>query len=74
MNTSAAVGQPIEFVQRLREEAHTPIEPVTASEVKKETQIIAIYGKGGIGKSFTLANLSSSCSVCAKKPTPRSSR
>jgi len=58
MNTPAAVGQPIQFVQRLREEAHTPIEPVTASEVKKETQIIAIYGKGGIGKSFTLANLS----------------
>ncbi len=26
--------------------------------VTKETQIIAIYGKGGIGKSFTLANLS----------------
>jgi chlorophyllide a reductase subunit X len=25
---------------------------------KKDTQIIAIYGKGGIGKSFTLANLS----------------
>ncbi|WP_348755463.1 AAA family ATPase, partial [uncultured Aquincola sp.] len=25
---------------------------------KPETQIIAIYGKGGIGKSFTLANLS----------------
>jgi 3,8-divinyl chlorophyllide a/chlorophyllide a reductase subunit X len=25
---------------------------------QKETQIIAIYGKGGIGKSFTLANLS----------------
>ncbi len=25
---------------------------------KKETQIIAIYGKGGIGKSFALANLS----------------
>ena len=25
---------------------------------KKTTQIIAIYGKGGIGKSFTLANLS----------------
>ena len=24
----------------------------------KQTQIIAIYGKGGIGKSFTLANLS----------------
>lgn len=27
-------------------------------EPAKETQIIAIYGKGGIGKSFTLANLS----------------
>jgi len=26
--------------------------------VAKQTQIIAIYGKGGIGKSFTLANLS----------------
>ncbi|MEM7694449.1 MAG: chlorophyllide a reductase iron protein subunit X [Pseudomonadota bacterium] len=25
---------------------------------KRETQIIAIYGKGGIGKSFTLSNLS----------------
>jgi chlorophyllide a reductase subunit X len=30
---------------------------VGASSTKK-TQIIAIYGKGGIGKSFTLANLS----------------
>ncbi|MDJ0654149.1 MAG: chlorophyllide a reductase iron protein subunit X [Xanthomonadales bacterium] len=26
--------------------------------VEQETQVIAIYGKGGIGKSFTLANLS----------------
>ena len=33
--------------------------PNSANKVKKkETQIIAIYGKGGIGKSFTLANLS----------------
>jgi chlorophyllide a reductase subunit X len=29
-----------------------------AAEPTKKTQIIAIYGKGGIGKSFTLANLS----------------
>jgi chlorophyllide a reductase subunit X len=29
-----------------------------ASSPARETQIIAIYGKGGIGKSFTLANLS----------------
>jgi chlorophyllide a reductase subunit X len=31
---------------------------VHTGPVTKETQIIAIYGKGGIGKSFTLANLS----------------
>ena len=35
------------------EAAIEPDAPVT-SEVTKETQIIAIYGKGGIGKSFTL--------------------
>ncbi|HQT68327.1 MAG TPA: chlorophyllide a reductase iron protein subunit X [Acetobacteraceae bacterium] len=30
----------------------------TSVKPPKKTQIIAIYGKGGIGKSFTLANLS----------------
>ncbi|MCG6939957.1 MAG: chlorophyllide a reductase iron protein subunit X [Thiohalocapsa sp.] len=35
-----------------------PEQPVPVSESAKDTQIIAIYGKGGIGKSFTLANLS----------------
>ncbi|NPU69208.1 chlorophyllide a reductase iron protein subunit X [Bradyrhizobium sp. 83012] len=39
------------------EAAIEPDAPVTAA-TKKTTQIIAIYGKGGIGKSFTLANLS----------------
>jgi chlorophyllide a reductase subunit X len=39
------------------EAAIEPDAPVT-TEITKETQIIAIYGKGGIGKSFTLANLS----------------
>jgi chlorophyllide a reductase subunit X len=38
------------------------IQPDISSEssapTNKKTQIIAIYGKGGIGKSFTLANLS----------------
>ena len=64
MNTTQTPGataqsvQPVQFVQRLREEASTPDDPVHTGEVKKETQIIAIYGKGGIGKSFTLANLS----------------
>jgi chlorophyllide a reductase subunit X len=32
--------------------------PVESSSAAPKTQIIAIYGKGGIGKSFTLANLS----------------
>ena len=31
---------------------------ISAPSPTKKTQIIAIYGKGGIGKSFTLANLS----------------
>ena len=31
---------------------------VQAAQPVRQTQIVAIYGKGGIGKSFTLANLS----------------
>ena len=45
--------------RRLRDEA--AVEPsleVPQGEPTSKTQIIAIYGKGGIGKSFTLANLS----------------
>jgi chlorophyllide a reductase subunit X len=42
----------------LRAEAAIEPEPVATGRPTKETQIIAIYGKGGIGKSFTLANLS----------------
>src|SRR6476469_9016673 len=42
----------------LREEASYEPDPAPTGPVTKETQIIAIYGKGGIGKSFTLANLS----------------
>ncbi|MBK8240303.1 MAG: chlorophyllide a reductase iron protein subunit X [Deltaproteobacteria bacterium] len=34
------------------------LEELIPTVVTKSTQIIAIYGKGGIGKSFTLANLS----------------
>ena len=41
----------------LRAEAAIEPDPVP-THATKETQIIAIYGKGGIGKSFTLANLS----------------
>jgi chlorophyllide a reductase subunit X len=43
---------------RLRAEAAIEPDPVVTEAPTKQTQIIAIYGKGGIGKSFTLANLS----------------
>ncbi len=43
---------------RLRAEAAVEPDPVSTAPATKTTQIIAIYGKGGIGKSFTLANLS----------------
>ena len=42
----------------LRAEASIEPDAVHTAPPKKETQVIAIYGKGGIGKSFTLANLS----------------
>jgi 3,8-divinyl chlorophyllide a/chlorophyllide a reductase subunit X len=48
-----------DFDARLREEANEePTLEIPQGEPTKKTQIIAIYGKGGIGKSFTLANLS----------------
>ena len=47
----------IQFTQLKKEAAIEP-DQVHTGAIKKETQIIAIYGKGGIGKSFTLANLS----------------
>jgi chlorophyllide a reductase subunit X len=48
----------ISSTEHLRAEAAIEPDPVATGEVTKATQIIAIYGKGGIGKSFTLANLS----------------
>jgi chlorophyllide a reductase subunit X len=42
----------------LLDEAAIEPDPVPTGEVTKETQIIAIYGKGGSGKSFALSNLS----------------
>ncbi len=47
-----------DYVQNLRDEAAIEPDPIPVVEATRETQIIAIYGKGGIGKSFTLANLS----------------
>jgi len=47
-----------EMTEQLRQEAAVEPDVAPSGEVTRETQIIAIYGKGGIGKSFTLANLS----------------
>jgi chlorophyllide a reductase subunit X len=61
MSTSTIpASAPIKFIMKdqLRAEAAIEPSPVATGPVTKETQIIAIYGKGGIGKSFTLANLS----------------
>ena len=55
-------GAALKSAEALQSEAlraEAAIEPdAVSTKVTKETQIIAIYGKGGIGKSFTLANLS----------------
>ncbi len=58
--TSSATAMAIDQirVRDLRSEAAEEPPPVAVGEVKSATQVIAIYGKGGIGKSFTLANLS----------------
>lgn len=47
-----------DYDRTLRDEAAAPSLEVPQGEPTSKTQIIAIYGKGGIGKSFTLANLS----------------
>jgi chlorophyllide a reductase subunit X len=47
-----------EQFENLREEAGQEPDAPYTGPVTKETQIIAIYGKGGSGKSFALANLS----------------
>jgi 3,8-divinyl chlorophyllide a/chlorophyllide a reductase subunit X len=56
--TASAILEREVMIDKLRKEA--ALEPVAISTAapSKPTQIIAIYGKGGIGKSFTLANLS----------------
>jgi 3,8-divinyl chlorophyllide a/chlorophyllide a reductase subunit X len=55
---SVAISADEVRTRRLREEAAQEPDPIAATTPTKTTQIIAIYGKGGIGKSFTLANLS----------------
>ena len=56
--SNLAVPVTFSMKDRLRAEAAIEPDPVATAAPTKTTQIIAIYGKGGIGKSFTLANLS----------------
>ncbi len=56
-----------DMYDQLRDEASIEPDAPATGEVTKETQIIAIYGKGGIGKSFTLANLSYMLAQLGKK-------
>ena len=59
---NATVSHPVpdqpNMTAMLREEAAMEPDAVSTAPATKQTQVIAIYGKGGIGKSFTLANLS----------------
>ncbi len=56
--TSSALRAEQLRLEALRAEAAIEPDPVSSDTPVKNTQIIAIYGKGGIGKSFALANLS----------------
>ncbi|MGJ5085402.1 chlorophyllide a reductase iron protein subunit X [Bradyrhizobium sp. HKCCYLRH1065] len=59
MNAPTKISAEIsEMTDALRAEAAIEPDAPSTAAPKKATQIIAIYGKGGIGKSFTLANLS----------------
>ena len=62
MSTANAIAEtraPAEAMRdRLRAEAAIEPDPAPTGAPTRQTEIIAIYGKGGIGKSFTLANLS----------------
>jgi chlorophyllide a reductase subunit X len=58
---------PFNMKDRLRAEAAIEPDPVETAAPTKSTQVIAIYGKGGIGKSFTLANLSYMMAQLGKK-------
>ncbi|RJS92098.1 chlorophyllide a reductase iron protein subunit X [Salinisphaera sp. Q1T1-3] len=56
--TASAAFSVDQLKRQLRDEAGVEPDAPSTEPATKETQVIAIYGKGGIGKSFTLANLS----------------
>jgi chlorophyllide a reductase subunit X len=57
---NAVPGKPAatSMTEALRAEAAIEPDAPSTAPAAKTTQIIAIYGKGGIGKSFTLSNMS----------------
>jgi len=57
MNSPVPAQATVQFMNLKKEAAIEP-DAVSTKPVTIETQIIAIYGIGGIGKSFSLANLS----------------
>ncbi|WP_237480427.1 chlorophyllide a reductase iron protein subunit X [Lichenibacterium dinghuense] len=61
-----SIARPDQF-DALRAEAAVEPDAPSTEPARKDTQIIAIYGKGGIGKSFTLANLSYSMAQSGKR-------
>jgi chlorophyllide a reductase subunit X len=71
MSMSSAVSTALRSeqvrLQALRAEAAIEPDAVSSVEPTKQTQVIAIYGKGGIGKSFALANLSYMMAQLGKK-------
>jgi 3,8-divinyl chlorophyllide a/chlorophyllide a reductase subunit X len=56
--SAAALRSGQRQLEALRAEASIEPDAAPSGAITKKTQIIAIYGKGGIGKSFALANLS----------------
>ena len=66
-DTAGAVPVQLLLHKQLRAEAAVEPDPPPAGAPTKATQIIAIYRKGGIGKSFTLANLSYMMAQLGKK-------
>jgi hypothetical protein len=58
LNTAHSDHAATDQTRALREEAAIAPDAPHTGEVTKQTQVIAIYGKGGSGKSFALSNLS----------------
>ncbi len=65
--TTSSLRSEQDRLAALRAEAAIDPDPVGTEAPARATQVIAIYGKGGIGKSFTLANLSYMMAQLGKK-------